>query len=155
VTFFSRKIKSLRGKPLNLKQVLFGGDSGLSYQANAGLALLRIFAGVALAFAHGSGKIPPGDGLVSGAANLGFPAPVFFAWAAALSEFLGGICLALGLFTRFASFFICFTMIVALVGVHGADPFGKQELAFFYFFTAFAFLLKGGGDWSIDSFLRK
>jgi hypothetical protein len=46
-------------------------------------------------------------------------------------------------------------MIVALVGVHGADPFGKQELAFFYFFTAFAFLLKGGGDWSIDSFLRK
>jgi putative oxidoreductase len=138
-----------------VKQILFGGESGLSYTANAGLALLRIFAGISLAFAHGIGKVPPGEGLIAGAANLGFPMPVFFAWAAGLSELLGGIFLALGLFTRLSSFFIACVMLTALVGVHGADPYQKQELAFLYFFIAAAFLIKGSGDWSIDSFLRK
>lgn len=138
-----------------LKNILFGGESGLSYAANAGLTLLRIFAGISLAFAHGFGKIPPGEGLVTGTANLGFPMPAVFAWAAGLSEFLGGIFLAIGFLTRFAGFFIAFTMLVAIVGVHGADPYQKKELAFMYFFVAVAFMVKGAGDWSIDSFLRK
>lgn len=138
-----------------LKTILFGGESGLSYAANAGLALLRIFTGIALAFAHGFSKVPPSEGLINRTAELGFPMPAFFAWAAGLSEFLGGIFLALGFLTRISSFFIAFTMLVALVGVHGADPFNKQELAFMYLFVAIAFLLKGSSDWSVDSFLRK
>ena len=138
-----------------LKTILFSGESGLSNAANAGLALLRIFTGVALAFSHGFGKIPPSEGLIQGTANLGFPMPVFFAWAAGMSEFLGGIFLALGFLTRVSSFFIAVTMLVALVGVHGDDPFNKQELAFLYLFIALAFLLQGAGDWSVDSFLRK
>lgn len=138
-----------------LKTILFGGESGLSYAANAGLALLRIFAGISLALAHGLGKLPPGEGLVTGAANLGFPAPTFFAWAAGLSEFLGGIFLALGFLTRFSSFFIACTMLTAIIGVHAADPYQRKELAFMYLFVALAFLIKGAGDWSIDSFLRR
>lgn len=138
-----------------VKTILFGGESGLSYAANAGLALLRIFAGIALAFAHGYSKVPPGEGLITRAGEMGFPMPVFFAWAAGLSEFLGGIFLALGFLTRISSFFIAFTMLVALIGVHGADPFNRQELAFIYLFVAIAFMLKGSGDWSVDSFLRK
>lgn len=138
-----------------LRNILFGGESGLSYAANAGLTLLRIFAGVAMAFAHGFGKVPPADGLINRTGEMGFPAPILFAWAAGLSEFLGGICLALGLFTRISSFFIACTMLTALVGVHRADPFQRQELAFLYFFVAIAFLLKGAGDWSLDSYLRK
>lgn len=138
-----------------VKSILFGGESGLSYAANAGLALLRIFAGVALALGHGFGKLPPSEGLVNRTAEFGFPIPAFFAWAAGISEFVGGILLALGLLTRISSFFIAVTMLVALIKVHGADPFNKQELAFMYFFIALAFLLKGAGDWSIDSFFRK
>jgi len=138
-----------------IKSILFGGESGLSYAANAGLALLRIFAGVALAFSHGIGKLPPKEGLINRTAEFGFPIPAFFAWAAGLSEFLGGIFLALGFLTRISSFFIAFTMLVALIGVHGADPFNKQELAFMYFFVAIAFLLKGASDWSVDNYLRK
>jgi len=137
------------------KKVLFAGESGLSVAANAGLALLRIFAGISIAAAHGIGKIPPGEGLVTRAGELGFPAPVVFAWAAALSEFLGGIFLALGLFTRLAAFFIACTMLVAILGVHAADPYQKKELAFMYFFVAAAFMLKGSGDWSVDALLRK
>jgi len=138
-----------------VKTILFGGESGLSYLANAGVTLLRIFAGISLALTHGIGKVPPGEGLITGTANLGFPMPVVFAWAAGLSEFLGGIFLAIGLFTRLSGFLIVFTMLVAILGVHGADPYQKKELAFMYFFVATAFFLKGSGDWSVDSFLRK
>jgi len=138
-----------------LNKLMFGGETGLSFAANAGLTLLRIFTGIAMAFAHGIGKVPPQEGLIERTASLGFPMPTFFAWAAGLSEFAGGILLAIGLFTRFASFFIAITMIVALVGVHGADPFATQEKAFLFLFIAIAFLLKGSGDWSIDSFLRR
>ena len=138
-----------------VKSILFGGESGLSFAANAGLALLRIFTGISLAFAHGVGKIPPGEGLVTRAGELGFPMPALFAWAAALSELLGGICLALGLFTRLSGFFIAFTMLVAILGVHAADPYQRKELAFMYFFVAIAFMLKGSGDWSVDRYLRK
>ena len=137
-----------------LKRILFGGESGLSVQANIGLTLLRIFTGVALMMAHGVGKMPPPDGLTTRAAEIGFPVPALFAWAAAFSEFVGGAFLALGLLTRVSSFFICCTMLTALVGVHRADPFAKQELALLYFFIAFAFMWKGSGDWSIDRYLR-
>lgn len=138
-----------------LKQILFGGESGLSPIANAGLALLRIFTGVALALGHGAGKIPPADKFIESTGNMGFPMPAFFAWAAGFSEFAGGALLALGLFTRISSFFIACTMLVALLGVHLRDPFGAQEKAFLYFFIAVAFMLKGASDWSIDGFLRE
>jgi putative oxidoreductase len=137
-----------------LKRILFGGETGLSVWANLGLTLLRIFTGVALMMAHGRGKIPPTDGLINRAAEIGFPAPTFFAWAAGISEFVGGAFLALGLLTRVSSFLIVCTMLTALIGVHAADPFQKQELALFYFFVALAFMLKGAGDWSIDRYLR-
>ena len=104
--------------------------------------------------AHGVGKIPPSEGLINRTGEMGFPIPVLFAWAAALSEFVGGAFLALGFVTRLSSFLIAFTMATALLGVHRADPFGKQELAFLYLFIAVAFMFKGSGDWSIDRYLR-
>ena len=138
-----------------LKQILFGGESGLSTVANAGLALLRIFAGVSLAAAHGLGKLPPSEQFIGGVTNLGFPAPSLFAWAASLAEFLGGAFLALGLFTRISSFFVACVMLTAAFGVHLNDPYQRKELAFLYLFIALCFLLKGAGDWSIDAFFRK
>ncbi|MEO8649078.1 MAG: DoxX family protein [Acidobacteriota bacterium] len=138
-----------------IRKLLFGGESDLSPQANAGLALLRIFAGTSLALAHGMGKLPPSEGLINTTAGLGFPLPVFFSWAAAMSELVGGTLMALGLFTRFAGFFVAFTMMTAILGVHAADPYPKKELAFVYFFIAIAFMIKGSADWSIDGFLRK
>ncbi len=138
-----------------LKKVLFGGESGMSAAANLGLTLLRVFAGLAMAFGHGLGKLPPGQGLIDRTAQMGFPAPGAFAWAAALSEFLGGIFLALGLFTRVSGVFIAAVMLTALLGVHAADPFAQQEKSFLFLFIAIAFLIKGSGDWSIDAFLRK
>ena len=138
-----------------LRNILFGGESGLSVAANAGLTLLRVFTGLSLAFAHGIGKLPPSEGLIERAGTLGFPAPIVFAWAAGLSELLGGIFLALGFLTRISSFFIAVTMLTAILGVHASDPYARKELALVYFFVAVAFMCKGAGDWSIDKLLRK
>src|SRR5690606_40765216 len=104
-----------------LRPILFGGDGGGSAVADAGLLLLRLVAGLALAFAHGVNKMPPSEGFVSGVAELGFPAPTFFAWAAGFAEFVGGGLLTIGLLTRPASFFIAFTMAVAFFGRHAGD----------------------------------
>lgn len=138
-----------------LKNILFGGESGLSPLTNFGLTLLRLFAGASLMLAHGIGKLPPAAGFIERTGAMGFPAPTLFAWAAALSEFLGGAFLALGFLTRVSSFFISCVMITALLGVHFRDEFNKQELAMLYLFIALAFLFKGAGDWSVDAFLRK
>lgn len=138
-----------------LKQILFGGESGLSPLANAGLALLRIFAGIAMMGAHGLGKIPPSEKFIAGTAEMGFPAPVLFSWLAGFSEALGGLFLALGFLTRISSFLIVCVMLTALIGRHLNDPFGSQEKAFLYLFIALAFMLKGASDWSIDGFIRQ
>ncbi|MBI4350354.1 MAG: DoxX family protein [Elusimicrobia bacterium] len=124
--------------------------------ADAGLLLLRIAFGAGLA-CHGYGKVT-GDmtKFAEGVARLGFPLPLVFAWAAALSEFLGGTFLAIGLLTRPSALFIAFTMAVAAFGAHSADPFRKKELALAYLFAAAAIFLTGSGRYAVDSlFPRK
>jgi len=137
-----------------LKTILFGGAKVDSILGNAGLALLRIFTGVALAFGHGVGKMPPTDRFIEGVGKLGFPAPGLFAWAAGLSEFAGGILLAVGLFTRLSGLFIAFTMFVAAFIRHANDGFETQEKALLYFFAALLFAAAGSGNWGFDAFVR-
>lgn len=119
------------------------------------LTLLRVFIGLTMAFSHGLGKLPPGEQLIGGVQGMGFPMPEFFAWAAGLSEFVGGILLAVGLLTRPAAAFVVFTMAVAAFVVHAADPFGVKEMALLYFFTSLFFVIHGAGRWSVDSILAK
>ncbi len=93
--------------------------------------------------------------LTEGVTKMGFPMPVVFAWAAALSEFAGGILLALGLLARPAAFFIFCTMTVAAFVVHGKDPLNVKELAFAYWAVAGALMLTGPGDLSLDKLFFK
>lgn len=137
-----------------MKNFIFGGDSDNSVATSAGLAFLRIFAGLSMAFGHGIKKLPPAEGFVGAVKGMGFPAPELFAWAAALSEFGGGILLALGLATRLSSLMVFGTMVVAFAGVHLRDPFEKQEMALLYLVISLLFVLRGAGSWSIDALIR-
>ncbi len=139
-------------KPIH--HVLIGGAGGTDAVADAGLLVLRSLAGLSLALAHGLGKIPPSPGFVEATAGLGFPAPGLFAWAAGLAEFGGGLCLAVGLLTRPAAFFVLFTMGVAFFLQHGADPFAVKELALVFGAVALALLFTGAGRFSLDALLR-
>ena len=139
-------------------------------------SLLLRLAGIGLAIGHGWGKVVAlfaggGDRLVAGAGNLGFPMPEVFAWAAALSEFAGGLLVALGLGTRIAASFAGFTMAVAAFLRHrfhqhllvalglahaSADDlksWGNPELALAYLLGFLAVILLGPGRISLDYLL--
>jgi putative oxidoreductase len=120
-----------------------------------GWTLVRVVFGLTLALGHGLSKVT-GDmsRFAEGVANLGFPFPLFFAWCASLAEFLGGLLVAVGLFTRPAAAFAGFTMLVALFR-HRADPFGRMELALLYLTVMVAVALVGAGPWSLDARLRR
>jgi putative oxidoreductase len=120
-----------------------------------GWTLVRVVFGLTLALGHGLSKVT-GDmsRFAEGVANLGFPFPLFFAWCASLAEFLGGLLVAVGLFTRPAAAFAGFTMLVALFR-HRADPFGRMELALLYLTVMVAVVLVGAGPWSLDARLRR
>src|SRR5918997_433108 len=111
---------------MRIRDLLFGGVGGANKTADVGLALLRVVAGVAMAVNHGASKIQDPSQIIGGASRLGFPAPTFFGWMAAISEFFGGILLALGLATRPAAFLIGCTMFTAAF-VHHADDSFKQR----------------------------
>ncbi len=119
---------------------------------SVGLLWLRVLMGFGIAY-HGYGKIFGGDlaMLTEGLVKMGMPAPQLLGWLAALSEFLGGICIALGLGTRIAAFFVFFTMSVAAFRAHAADPFQVKELALAYWTMAGTLIFTGGGLFSLDA----
>jgi len=121
-----------------------------------GLLWLRLITGIAIA-THGYQKIfvRGVDGFAQGVGEMGFPAPLFFAWMAVLSEFVGGCCMALGLATRWAALFVCLTMSVALFIRHGSDPFSVKELALLYWAASGALMFAGGGRFSVDEIIGR
>ncbi|HYE95907.1 MAG TPA: DoxX family protein [Rubricoccaceae bacterium] len=138
-----------------LASVFFGGDGGGSTVADLGLLLLRVVAGLMLAFAHGVNKLPPSERFLASVDRLGFPLPEVFAWAAGLAEFIGGILLALGLLTRPSAFFIACTMATAAFLRHAADPFTDKEKALLFLVIALFFLIAGSGRFGLDEWFRR
>lgn len=141
-----------------------------------GIALLILrLAGLMLAAWHGWGKVSAlsaGDTrMVQGVGELGFPLPIVFAWAAALSEFAGGLLVALGLWTRIGAAFAAFTMAVAAFGRHHAhqqilaslgllaepketlEGWGNPEKPLLNLLIFLTLLLTGPGKFSIDHLL--
>jgi putative oxidoreductase len=139
------------------------------------LLILRL-SGLGMALAHGLGKVAAlsageGDGFIAGVESLGFPLPGLFAWAAALAELLGGLCVALGLGTRVAAAFAGFTMFVAAFVRHHAlqhllvamgamkaseettRSWGNPEMALLYLVVFATLALTGGGRFSLDRLL--
>ena len=69
-------------------------------------------------------------------------------------EFVGGILLVIGLFTRFTAFILSGEMAVAYFMVHAHNGFfpmvNKGELAVLYCFVFLYLAAAGGGPWSLD-----
>ena len=139
---------------MRVRTFLFGSGQ-TSRPVDIGLLILRLGVGLPLAFAHGTGKIPPSAGFIEGTAGMGFPVPVVFAWAAGLSELVGGLLLALGLATRPAALFVAITMAVAFFVRHGPDPFADGEKALLYLVAAVTLVATGAGKYAVDAVFRR
>jgi putative oxidoreductase len=121
--------------------------------------ILRLLLG-SIMFAHGAQKVLGifgGQGLdatVQGFTGMGIAAPL--AYLAAFTEFLGGLALILGFFTRFFSIGIMITMAVAIFMVHLNGGFFAPK-GFEYPLTlgviALAIFILGPGKYSVDHLL--
>ncbi len=133
----------------------------LNKYSDAGILFLRIGIGFAFIFVHGWGKIIGGPelwGKIGGSmANLGITfAPVFWGFMASISEFGGGILILLGLFTRPASAFMAFTMLVAFMQhTSKLDPWNRAIYPMEMFAVFMALLFIGAGKYSIDALISK
>lgn len=133
---------------------LFGGVENKKF-TDFVLTIVRVFAGCSLAFAHGLAKWPASEGFINHVTELGFPVPVFWAWAAIFGEAVASLLMAAGLFTRFSAFFMASTMFVAAVINHGTDPYGVAEKAYLYLSISLLFVFIGTGRFGLDAVIRK
>ena len=138
---------------MSLRHLLFGRPRPDSNAFDLGLLLFRLIAGLALAFLHGLGKVPPSEGFVGMLTGMGMPAPGLAAWLAAAAEFGGGLLLAVGLLTRPVSLFMLGHFTVVLLVAHAGDPLADRELPLLFWAVALHFLLTGPGRYSIDAAL--
>jgi putative oxidoreductase len=85
--------------------------------------------------------------------TLGYRPGIFWLTLVALTEFVGGILLVLGLFTRFAALALVIFMIVAVHFTSGKGFFwtaGGLEYSLLILFVGLVFLIRGGGEYSLD-----
>ena len=114
------------------------------------LTLLRIMVGL-LFLEHGTAKL---FGFPSGA----IPEPIALFSLIGLSailEFVGGLLLAVGLFTRATAFVLSGEMAVAYFIAHAPQGFfpilNHGEPAIIYCFVFLYLAAAGGGAWSVDA----
>ena len=118
---------------------------------NQTYALLRIFTGLTFVF-HGTQKlfafpipIPP---------PIAEQMPPFVVPIAGPIELIGGLLVAVGLFTRWAAFLCSGLMAAAYWMAHGTQAFfpvaNHGDLAIMYCFAFLFISAEGSGIWSVD-----
>jgi putative oxidoreductase len=125
---------------------------------NYALLVLRLALGVMFA-AHGLQKAfgwfggPGISGFAQMLSGLGFAPAAFWAYLAAYTELLGGICLLAGLFTRLWAALLLALIAVAALKVHLSHGFflmqGGFEYAFVIAGVCLALLFAGAGRFGI------
>ena len=119
------------------------------------LLLMRLALGVIM-LVHGSHKVFGGlHHHAQFVASLGLPA--WTGYLSSFTEFLGGLLVIAGLFTRAAAFAICINMAVAIVKVHWHNGLSGDhgfEFPLSLAVLAFTLIFFGAGPISIDHILR-
>lgn len=131
-----------------------------SSQSNAAISdfvilVTRIFVGFAM-LSHGFPKLQQ---LFSGQEiqfySFLWLSPKSTLILAVFAEFVCSIFIILGLFTRFALFFLLITMAVAGLIVHAADPFAKREMSLLYLSVYMLLFAFGPGRYSVDAMITR
>lgn len=139
----------------NLQPVLKSYLLKQNYIASIGLLLLRIAVGVMMIH-HGQEKLAdPQQFADTYVASLHLPFPLFFAYAAGLSELIGSWLLIFGVFAPLGALAITGTMAVAAYQhiLTGGFNIYVLELVALYLGSSIALLLTGPGLFSLDALL--
>ena len=118
------------------------------------LLVLRITI-AALMLTHG---LPKMEALVSSEpiqfASVFGLSPALSLGLTVFAEVFCSILIMVGFGTRLAAIPLIITMAVAAFMIHGADPFGKKEMAILYLLVYAVLFIAGSGRYSLDSILN-
>jgi putative oxidoreductase len=120
-----------------------------------GLTILRVIVGIVF-IVHGAQKlfvfgIP---GVTAGFAQMHIPLAAVAAPGVAILEFVGGIALVIGLFTRIFAILLAIDMLGAILFVHGRNGFFLPmgyEFALTLLGAFVALAVGGPGEYSVDN----
>ena len=142
-------------------KLLYPGLGGF-YEAMLPIAatLVRIIVGI-MFLMHVSAKFKLGADVV--AANIfaknGIEPALMWAYVIMCLESVGGVCLILGLFTRFFAAALAIDMLVALLIVHLPKGYaaggGGYEYVLLIGAVCFTIAIRGGGPYSVDRAIGK
>jgi putative oxidoreductase len=145
------------------------GETKLLYPGLAGFyetmlpiatTCVRVIVGI-MFLMHVTAKFKIGADAV--AANLfsknGIEPALLWVYVVMLLELVGGICLIIGLFTRFFAAALAIEMLVALLFVHLSKGYaagsGGYEYVLLIGATCFVIAIRGGGPYSVDRAIGK
>lgn len=155
--------KSITVKSNNMKTLLrnffFGTSLGNNKVMNTGWLLFRLHIGLSIAIHAGWPKMStlaaPGwfNDQVAGL-GFTFPSPAFWATAASWGEFVGGICIALGLLTRFNALQLAFQFfVISFLWYDNPEPLTGMYFQNTLFMGFLLVLFAGGGNYSLDKLI--
>lgn len=135
-------------------------DRALATGAGLSWTIVRVATGLIL-MPHGAQKLFGwfGGGGLTGTAQyfeqtFGLYPGLLFAGAAGLTEFVGGLFLAIGFLTRLSAAAVVALMSYAVVAVHWSNGFfwtsGGIEYPLLWGLVALAIVIRGGGAYSVD-----
>ncbi len=124
-----------------------------------GITVIRVVVGIVFLMHGGQKLFDSGFGGVAAfLGQLGVPVPMLAGVIVTLVEFLGGLALFLGLFTRWFAIPLAIDMLVAILTVHLPNGFFLPD-GFEYPLTLLAanvaLALLGSGEASVERFLEK
>jgi uncharacterized membrane protein YphA (DoxX/SURF4 family) len=145
----------------SVAQFLFGSTTGNNKAFNIAYLLFRLHVGLSIAIHAGYPKmkniLAPGW-FSEQVASLGFtfPSPQFWAMAASWGEFIGGLMIAFGLLTRFASIQLAFQfLVISFLWYSEPEPLTGMYFQQLYFWCYILCSAAGGGMFSIDALILK
>ncbi|MBS9719079.1 DoxX family protein [Tianweitania sp. BSSL-BM11] len=113
---------------------------------------MRVVAGLALV-THGYGKIMNPFGAAGMVESLGFYPGSFWSLLLALTEFVGGLFIAIGFLTRPSAFAAFFVLMVTVYfhWIVKAEGYGGSELSIIWASIMLFFAIRGGNRHSVDA----
>jgi putative oxidoreductase len=145
----------------NETKLIFPGLAGFyASMRPVAATLVRVVVGI-MFLMHDWGKFNAGHARIAASFgnNYGLPMPGLFAYAAMGMELIGGVCLIIGLFTRFWAAALAVEIGIALIVAHLPKGYsagaGGYEYVLLIGVVLLAIAMRGGGPYSVDAKIGK
>lgn len=144
-----------------MKQFLFGSTLNGTKWFNIAWLLFRFYIGLTIAIGAGWPKMyeitAPGWFVkLVGELGFTFPSPAFWAAAAAWGEFVGGLCIAFGFFTRISAIQLAFQFfVVAFLWYNEPAPMVGMYYQQLLFWGFVLIAVAGSGKYAVDHYIMQ